>query len=113
MYSNYYLNQQNMLYHNCHILFRHGKTVARKPWLFILVSLSLCGLASVGLLQYKTESNPYKLWIPPDSDFVRNTDWLWSNFPPDSRYINRKKTKKLKINGWLSFQVPLGDHHSR
>ena len=39
-----------------------------------------------GLLNYKSEGNPYKLWIPKDSDFVKNTDWLWNHYPPNTRF---------------------------
>ena len=39
----------------------------------------------VGLMNYKTESNPYKLWIPKDSKFIKNAEWLWTNHPPKIR----------------------------
>ena len=52
----------------------------------------------IGLLNYKSEGNPYKLWIPKDSDFVKNTDWLWSHYPPDSRY-NMQGRNFTKIIG--------------
>ena len=66
-------------------VFRHGKVVAQKPWLFASICVILCGLFSIGLITYKPETNPYKLWIPSDSDFVQNTNWLWSKYPPDTR----------------------------
>ena len=65
--------------------FRHGKKVAQKPHLFILLSFGICGFFMIGLLNYQSEANPYKLWIPKDSDFVKNTNWLWTNYPPDIR----------------------------
>ena len=37
-------------------------------------------------MNYKSEGNPYKLWIPKDSDFVKNTDWLWNHYPPNTRF---------------------------
>ena len=65
--------------------FRHGKTIAQKPWLFATICVLVCGFFSAGLIQYTPETNPYKLWIPSNSDFVRNTDWLWTKYPPDTR----------------------------
>ena len=65
---------------------RHGQKVAKQPLVFVPICVVLCGFLSIGLLNFTTEVNPYKLWIPSKSDFVRNTDWLWKNFPPDTRY---------------------------
>ena len=65
--------------------FRHGKTVAKYPQIFIPICLTIPGLLAIGILNYSPEANPFKLWIPPDSDFVQNTNWLWKNFPPDTR----------------------------
>ena len=59
--------------------------MALNPATFSLALLALCAGAGAGLLRYTEEGNPYKLWIPQDSDFVRNTEWLWENFPPDLR----------------------------
>ena len=65
---------------------RYGKQVARKPFLVAFIAAVLCATLSVGLITFKEEGNPFKLWIPQDSDFVKNTKWLWQNFPPDSRF---------------------------
>eukprot|EP00095_Tigriopus_kingsejongensis_P012251 snap_masked-scaffold472_size162276-processed-gene-0.4 protein:Tk12251 transcript:snap_masked-scaffold472_size162276-processed-gene-0.4-mRNA-1 annotation:"hypothetical protein DAPPUDRAFT_306990" len=64
----------------------YGLKVSRWPLSFTLASLLVCSLCMLGLLNYSEEGNPYKLWIPQNSDFVRNTDWLWTNFPPDLRF---------------------------
>lgn len=34
----------------------------------------------MGLYRFRQEKNPLKLWIPPDSDFLRDTEWLISQF---------------------------------
>ncbi len=64
---------------------RYGKAIAKRPWAFVPVCVVVCGLLGIGVLEYHEEANPYKLWIPQNSDFVQNTDWLWDNYPPDSR----------------------------
>lgn len=64
----------------------YGKTVATWPVAFIIGSLFICGLCTLGLFKYTEEGNPYKLWIPQESDFVKNSEWLWENFPPDLRF---------------------------
>ena len=38
-----------------------------------------------GLLRFRQEKNPLKLWVPPDSDFVRDTEWLTSTFKEGQR----------------------------
>jgi len=42
-----------------------------------LVVVSVCVL---GLLRFRQEKNPIKLWVPPDSDFVASTEWLMSHY---------------------------------
>ena len=66
--------------------FRHGKAVANYPQVFIPLCLLVTGLFGVGNLKYTPESNPFKLWIPQNSDFVQNNNWLWQKFPPDTRF---------------------------
>jgi len=41
-----------------------------------LVVVLVCVL---GLLRFRQEKNPIKLWVPPDSDFVAATEWLMSH----------------------------------
>jgi hypothetical protein len=33
----------------------------------------------------RTENNAFKLWIPDNSDFVKNNEWLEKNAPMDVR----------------------------
>ena len=44
------------------------------------------GLALIGMINYRTENNAFKLWIPDNSDFVENFAWLEKNSPPDTRF---------------------------
>ena len=47
---------------------------------YLLISLP------IGLLNFKSEANAIKLWIPATSDFAKNYDYLWNNYPPDIRF---------------------------
>ena len=65
---------------------RYGETVARKPWYFILTCVILTGLCGLGLLRFKAENEGIKLWIPRNSDFRINNDWLFEEFPRSFRF---------------------------
>lgn len=60
--------------------FSYGVLVSKYPLTFILFSLLLTSICSIGLLNFHQEKNPMKLWIPPDSDFKRDTDWFMNGF---------------------------------
>jgi len=59
--------------------------VAGNPIKTILLCLISCGLCGIGLLNFSEENNAFKLWIPSNSDFYKNNEWLEKNFPPDNR----------------------------
>ena len=85
--------------------FRHGQKVAQKPHLYIGLCFIVSGLFAIGLLNYQPEANPYKLWIPKNSDYVQNTDWLWKNYPPDSRYNEQLLIKLLKWDAFSRMNI--------
>ena len=64
----------------------YGCKVGKYPLTFIFITLLIPALSYIGLLKFKTENNPYKLWIPQNSDYLRNHEWLWENFPDDIRF---------------------------
>ena len=64
----------------------YGSFVARRPLTMISVCLIVTGLAMIGLMNYRTENNRFKLWIPDNSDFIKNYEWLEENSPPDVRF---------------------------
>jgi len=66
--------------------FSWGVTIAKTPWTFIIICVLTAGAFSLGLLNFTTENRPLKLWIPQDSGFVKNSDWLLDNFPNDIRF---------------------------
>jgi Niemann-Pick C1 protein len=41
-----------------------------------------------GLFRFRQEKNPLKLWVPADSDFIRDTEWLISTFKEGQRIEN-------------------------
>ena len=48
-----------------------------------LVFSAACG---VGLITFTLENRPEKLWIPWNSEFIRDTDWLKENSPSPFRF---------------------------
>ena len=64
---------------------RHGKVVARYPWIFIVGILILSTICSLGIITFRWENNIVRLWNPKHSETLKNFDWLWKNHPPDLR----------------------------
>ena len=64
----------------------YGQLVASKPLLTILICLLVTAIAGIGLLRFRAENEGIKLWIPEDSDFRQNNDWLFENFPRSARF---------------------------
>ena len=64
----------------------YGGFVARRPVVMMVSCFLVTGLALVGMINYRTENNAFKLWIPDNSDFVKNFAWLEENSPPDIRF---------------------------
>lgn len=64
----------------------HGKFCARHSVKVILASFGLTLLSTLGLLNFHWESNAIRLWIPKNSDFAHNYEYLWSNYPPNMRF---------------------------
>ena len=71
---------------NCtYFLFRHGSLCATHPKKVIFLMLVFVAVSCLGLLNFQTEANAIKLWIPAGSDFARDYDYLWSRYPPNFR----------------------------
>ena len=67
------------------ILAKHGKMVAKYPWLYICLCLLVTFASCFGLLAFRWENNIVRLWNPTDSETGQNFAWLWKNHPPDLR----------------------------
>ena len=63
----------------------HGRTVARHPVLFILLSLALTVLAGLGLASFYEESDMTALWVPKGAEFRNNFEWTQEHFPKQLR----------------------------
>ncbi|XP_014230059.1 protein patched homolog 3-like [Trichogramma pretiosum] len=65
-----------------------GLQIAKNPrkWMSGCIIVIIACIA--GLLRFRQEKNPLKLWVPPDSDFVRDTEWLMSTFKEGQRIEN-------------------------
>ena len=62
-----------------------GCTVAANPWKIILATLFVTGLASLGLLNFKSETDGWKLWLPEGSHHSVITNWKKEHFMDDIR----------------------------
>ncbi len=76
---------EKYLIDNLLLFLRWGVIVAKNPWAFIFMSIVISATCSIGLLNFTAENRPTKLWIPQDSGFVENSEWLQDNFPHDLR----------------------------
>ena len=62
-----------------------GCTVASNPWKFIAATLVITGLGSLGLLDFKAETNGWKMWLPEGSRHKTVQRWKKDNFVEDTR----------------------------
>jgi hypothetical protein len=47
-----------------------AKVAARYPWTVLLCSFVFVGLCGIGIMNVYIESDPVKLWVPPDSEII-------------------------------------------
>ena len=66
----------------------YGKSIASRPYSFISFSILLTCLSALGLLNFHQESAGVRLWMPDESEFKQNSEWLWANYPPSLRYAS-------------------------
>uniref|UniRef100_A0A1Y1JZP0 SSD domain-containing protein n=1 Tax=Photinus pyralis TaxID=7054 RepID=A0A1Y1JZP0_PHOPY len=57
-----------------------GFKVASKPWTTIGICWLIVILSAFGFFRFHQEKNPMKLWVPAQSDFYHDTNWLMSKF---------------------------------
>ena len=59
----------------------------------------------MGLYRFRQEKNPLKLWVPPDSDFIRDTEWLMSQFGEAQRVETIIMTGDDVLNSQALYEV--------
>jgi len=62
-----------------------GKFVAIHPYPVICTCLIITALSSIGFLKFRMEHHANLLWIPADSPYNVNEDWLELNFKKNER----------------------------
>eukprot|EP00092_Neocalanus_flemingeri_P008175 GFUD01008815.1.p1 GENE.GFUD01008815.1~~GFUD01008815.1.p1 ORF type:complete len:989 (+),score=163.46 GFUD01008815.1:223-3189(+) len=62
-----------------------GAATSRRPLPVIVACFIFTSLGCLGLPFLQMENNAIKLWIPQESDFSLNYNWLWAHFPPEFR----------------------------
>nr|XP_033338744.1 NPC intracellular cholesterol transporter 1-like isoform X2 [Megalopta genalis] len=63
-----------------HFFYGLGLKIARRPLKWLICSIVIVLISLSGLHSFHQEKNPMRLWIPQDSDFVRDTDWMIDQF---------------------------------
>lgn len=71
-----------------HFFYGLGLRIARRPLKWIIGSTVIVLISLSGLYFFHQEKNPVKLWVPQDSDFVRDTDWMFKQFKQGLRIEN-------------------------
>jgi len=64
---------------------RWGHFVSRNPYPIIVTCLVLTALGGIGWINFRLEHKANKLWIPENSSFNLQKDWLDANFPTKNR----------------------------
>ncbi|KAJ8669003.1 hypothetical protein QAD02_000262 [Eretmocerus hayati] len=57
-----------------------GLQIAKQPYRWIACSLIVIFMCLGGIFRFRQEKDPLKLWVPPESDFIRDTEWLMTTF---------------------------------
>ena len=109
-FFNYYWRNQKLLLENCYhgkywlkrrldlqkafslsisliVLYRFGLLVGRNPVKTIIVSLIFALLSLSGLVRFKEENRPEKLWVEQSSQYITDQNWVRQHFPTRIRYI--------------------------
>ncbi|KXJ79597.1 hypothetical protein RP20_CCG000345 [Aedes albopictus] len=65
--------------------YRLGRFIANNPWRTIIGSWLVVAVCSLGFLRFHQEKSPMKLWVPQDSKFLHDTNWVIDNFKEGNR----------------------------
>lgn len=56
--------------------FRLGVSIGKHPFRTIALCWLLVVIAGFGFLRFRQEKDPLKLWVPPQTTFLRDSQWL-------------------------------------
>lgn len=59
-----------------------GLTCAKKPWATFALASALLGIANLGWIDFKVETDPVRLWVAPNSAAKRQKDFFDEHFGP-------------------------------
>lgn len=65
--------------------YRLGVHIANNPWRTIALSWLVVGLCSLGFFRFHQERSPMKLWVPQNSKFLHDTNWMIEHFKEGNR----------------------------
>ncbi|XP_076629861.1 patched domain-containing protein 3 [Colletes latitarsis] len=63
-----------------HFFYGLGLRIARRPLKWLIGSTVIVLVSLSGLYSFHQEKNPMKLWVPQDSDFIHDTEWMIDQF---------------------------------
>ncbi|XP_028144181.2 protein patched homolog 1 isoform X1 [Diabrotica virgifera virgifera] len=56
--------------------YKLGLYIGQHPKRTIVICWIVVLLSALGFLRFRQEKNPLKLWVPPESSFVKDSEWL-------------------------------------
>lgn len=65
--------------------YRLGRFIANNPWRTIIACWLIVAFCSLGFLRFHQEKSPMKLWVPQNSKFLHDTNWVIDNFKEGNR----------------------------
>jgi hypothetical protein len=84
--NSYQLIIQNAIFGNMERFYLWlGEKVAQHPLWVILGSIVFAVLCSSGVFLIESETEELQLWIPVNSDFYVNSEWISLNIPSKTR----------------------------
>ncbi|CAK9806362.1 Patched domain-containing protein 3 [Anthophora quadrimaculata] len=71
-----------------HFFYQLGLKIARRPLKWLIGSTVIVLISLAGLYRFRQEKNPVRLWVPQNSEFVHDTEWMFEQFGQGLRMEN-------------------------
>ena len=81
--------------------FRLGLTVARHPFVTILITLIICGICGIGMKDFHETTDDAKLWVPQSSRVLPEKKWKDETFPEEIRFTTMIVTAGNILTPWM------------